>query len=128
MPNYNFHCKKCDIDFESQLSFKEFDALKIKRVPCVNCGQKKQVKQVYGDILHSSVKNITTIGQLAEHNSKKIGKTKLEEETAKEKEKWPKENKPWYGRMESKKKREIFGENNAKVRQQKIQRYIEKGL
>jgi len=129
MPTYSFQCTPCEISFDQSLSFNEFDKLgKKKRVKCPKCKHKKGVTQVFEDILYAKVDNVTTVGQLAERNSKKIGKVRLEEAQAKEIEKQPKlPAKHWYGKMDSKKQREIFGDNNLKTQREKINKYIETG-
>jgi dTDP-4-dehydrorhamnose reductase len=109
------------------MTFAEFDALgKFKRTKCPECGKKQSVKQTYEDVLHSSVKNTSTIGQLAEKNAKKLGKTKLEEDKAIKEAKQPKRKDPWYGSLDKNTGKKIFS-GTIKEQKQKVRDYVNHG-
>lgn len=126
MPTYSFKCK-CGCFFDQTMNFAAFDALgKFKRVPCPLCGKKQSVKQTFEEAPHGSVRNITTIGQLAEANSKKIGKTKLEEDAAIKESKTPKRKDPWYGSLDKPTAKKIFS-GTEKEQKQKVKKYVREG-
>lgn len=70
MPTYIYRCEKCQVEFEATHSYKE----KINECQCGGL-----VSKVICPPIVASVKDIKTIGQLAEKNSKKMGKYKLSE-------------------------------------------------
>jgi putative FmdB family regulatory protein len=81
MPKYDYECENCNhklIDI-----YQPFDSDSLTK--CENCGQNSLRRIIYCPYI--SVKGeIKTIGQLAESNSKKMGKTLVEEKTLKDKE------------------------------------------
>jgi len=83
MPEYNFFCNNCSSYSTEYWSISEYDA-KIKKVKCCNCKSKKVNRAYDKDNIYSSVKEVKTIGQLAEANTKKLGKYGLEEKMLKD--------------------------------------------
>ena len=81
MPKYDYKCENCKhklIDV-----YQSFDSESLTK--CEKCGQESLNKIIYCPYI--SVKGeIKTVGQLAESNSKKMGKTLVEEKTLKDKE------------------------------------------
>ena len=92
MPTYNFICDNCNQNIELFCSIKEYDKY-TKNIACSNCSSKNIHRNYEEDNVYSTVKEIKTIGQLAEANTKKMG-SKLTEEYEKNKKEEPK--KPWY--------------------------------
>lgn len=126
MPTYNFSCK-CSTNFELRLSFDEFDKLGKKKQPqCPVCHKKKTVTQIFDTAPHCSVKTITTIGQLAEQQTKKLGTTKLQEEFAKKEEKQPKRKDNWYGSLGKEKAKKLFS-GTKEEQKRKINKYVREG-
>lgn len=74
MPIYEYQCEFGHTHEEYQ-SIKEFDKDRI--VECPQCGNK--MESVINGGLGGFVENITTVGQLGEHNWKKLGKCRQEE-------------------------------------------------
>src|SRR4051812_16471488 len=102
MPTYDFVCVKCNSPFEQVLSFADFDRVKGQDaaflVDCPNCDSMYS-KMNYDDCAHSHVIDSNIVGIFVEKNAKKIGKTKIEEETEKRKEATAPKAKPgWYGK------------------------------
>lgn len=91
MPIYNLYCEDCDQDIEIFCKVSEYET-KMKNIVCPNCTSRNVYRNYQEDNIYSTVKEIKTVGQLAEHNTKKMG-SKLTEEY--EKNKKP-ENKQWY--------------------------------
>lgn len=91
MPEYNFYCEDCDQDIEIFCSISEYDT-KIKNIVCPSCTSRNIYRNYQEDNIYSNVKDIRTVGQLAEYNTKKMG-SKLQEEADKNKKP---EQKPWY--------------------------------
>lgn len=90
MPEYNFACQKCQHSFSEFWHVSDYDT-KIKKCKCPSCKSKKINRDYSNDNVTSSVKDIKTIGQLAEANTKKLGKYGLEEKMAKDNRIVPKE-------------------------------------
>lgn len=78
MPEYHFICEKCETYSVEYWYISEYDD-KIKKSKCHQCGSKKVHRAYDVDNIHTTVKEIKTIGQLAESNTKKLGKYGLEE-------------------------------------------------
>lgn len=92
MPLYNFECQKCESEIELQCSISEYPNL-VKNMTCPGCGSIKIYRDYSKDNVYSTVREIKTVGQLAEANTKKMG-SKLQEEYEKNK---PKEEvAQWY--------------------------------
>lgn len=81
MPTYEFQCNSCNIEFDAYQSFKEYDDN--KQESCVVCGSSSH--RLLTTPLHCHVKEIKTIGQLAEINTKRDF-YKLQEEDCKKEE------------------------------------------
>ena len=81
MPEYNFSCEKCHHLFSKFWHVSEYDA-NIKKCKCPSCNSKKVYRDYSDYNITGSVKEIKTIGQLAEANTKKLGKYGLEERMA----------------------------------------------
>ena len=71
MPIYDYICENCDHQLNDiQQSIKDKPLKK-----CPQCGKLKLERVIYGGC-HVSVRNTTTIGQLADKNFKKLSKYK----------------------------------------------------
>lgn len=116
MPEYNFKCEKCSHSFSEFWSVSKYDEEKSK-CKCPKCRSKKVFRSYEEDNVFASVKEIKTIGQLAEANAKKMGKYKLEEKTQEDSIKIPKKQKE---------KRDLFRKINKMTPKQK-QRWIHEG-
>lgn len=90
MPTYDYECSNCEHLVENV--FQRFSEEPLKK--CPECGKHKLFRVMYGG-LHASVKNINTIGQLADHNTK-LNKTQIAEAEAKKQEETPQAPKVWY--------------------------------
>jgi hypothetical protein len=123
MPLYELICDKCKYFWEERLTFAEFDNLSTKQCLCGEVGQ-IHTNAVH-DILYAKVKEITTIGALAEQNTKRRGRYKNSEIEAKARKKEPKSD--WTGDIEGKKYKEIISIKNSKTRKQAINKYIMEG-
>src|SRR4051812_25766456 len=104
MPAYDLYCSACKYWWEERLTFSEFDDISTKKC---QCGKVGKIKTMVNDILHSSVKDVKTIGQAAEKNVKRMGKYKASEIEEKKKKAEPKG--PWYGSLSSSKRKQILG-------------------
>jgi len=78
MPEYNFICSKCNKYTTEYWPVSEYDE-RFKNTKCSHCKSKKINRAYDVDNIHTTVKEIKTIGQLAEANTKKLGKYGLEE-------------------------------------------------
>lgn len=92
MPEYHFRCQKCDTVSVEYWLISEYDD-KIKKNKCHHCKSKKVNREYLLDNIHGTVKEIKTIGQLAEANTKKLGRYGLEEKMQKDNKIVPKEAK-----------------------------------
>lgn len=132
MPTYNVKCTKCKKKFDKTISFSEYDEVNLGDgslvIKCDFCENLK-LKIVYDECPHSHVINTNNIGVYAEKNTKRVGKTKIEEVEAKKKEELaPRGEKGWYGRLSPDKYKEIYKSRKSKKEQQKIASdYILKG-
>ena len=93
MPIYSFCCDKCSNKFDLQRQILEYEEM-IKNLSCPKCKSLKVYRDYQEDNIYSTVKEIRTVGQLAEYNTKKMG-GKLKEQEAKKEEEENKK-KPWY--------------------------------
>ncbi len=93
MPVYNLYCEDCLLDIEIECSVSEYDN-RMKNIVCPECTSRKVYRNYQNDNVYSSVREVKTIGQLADANTKKY-RSQLNEEDAKKKES-QKEQKPWY--------------------------------
>jgi len=112
MPIYTYRCDGCDFEFEATQSIKDKPLRK-----CHKCNRNALQRLLHAPIC-IMMNDVTTIGQLAEKNSKKIGKYKLEELEA---------NDPGIQKKKkNKEKKELHDKINKMTPQQK-KRYIEEG-
>lgn len=118
MPLYDYECSNCGHTIEDVLQ--GVDDKPLKR--CPECGKHKLYKVVTGGI-YSSVKEVNTIGSLADENYRK-NKSKINEEYAKKKEIEEKNapERPWYHKYGTATNKEISKMNES----QKL-RYIMEG-
>jgi len=85
MPAYDIYCTKCkSFFFDEKMSFKEYDELDQRK--CVHCLKNGGLKIQIHDIADFSIKDVKTIGQQAELNTKLKGKYFASEQEAKKKE------------------------------------------
>lgn len=77
MPEYSFKCSKCAHSFSHFWSISSYDE-NIKTITCENCGDKQVFRNYQEDNMVVSYHEVKTIGQLAEKNTKKMGKYELE--------------------------------------------------
>lgn len=94
MPIYNLYCDDCSHDIEIVCSISQYDDT-IKNIVCPNCDSKNVYRNYQEDNIYSSIKDVKTIGQLADKNAK-INKNKIAEANHKEKESQPKQATAWY--------------------------------
>jgi hypothetical protein len=78
MPEYSFNCKKCDCNFSCFWPISSYDK-NLVDLSCENCGSSQVFRDYQEDNVVVSYHDIKTIGQLAERNTKKMGKYHLEE-------------------------------------------------
>jgi DNA-directed RNA polymerase subunit RPC12/RpoP len=78
MPEYNFSCGDCKNDFSCFWSIKSYDD-SLAKLTCEKCGSKKVFRDYQEDNMVVSYHEVKTIGQLAEKNTKKMGRYELEE-------------------------------------------------
>jgi putative FmdB family regulatory protein len=113
MPNYDYKCSNCEYEMTDVYQSIKSDSL----VRCSNCEKDTLYRVIH--IPYVFVKGEpTTVGQLAEKNSKKMGKTKVQELSLKDKD----------SKKEALKeaKKEIRSKINSMNEEQK-RRYIEDG-
>jgi hypothetical protein len=77
MPEYSFRCSKCLHGFSHFWSISSYDN-NIKNTTCEKCGNAEIFRDYQEDNMVVSYHDVTTIGQLAERNTKKMGKYELE--------------------------------------------------
>jgi putative FmdB family regulatory protein len=81
MPIYEFCCERCQWHNEFMQSI-----LLPLPITCPQCGEiEPDFHQVYDNDLPFCIDNVQTLGQLADRNSKRIGKDEVEERTIKNK-------------------------------------------
>lgn len=101
MPRYSLYCEDCLQDIEIECSIAEYDN-RMKNIVCPNCTSRNVYRNYSEDNVYSSVKDIKTIGQLAEKNAKE-NKSKIQELDSQK----PKKEKPWYHNAASVTNKEI---------------------
>ncbi len=80
MPNYDFECEPCCYHTEIFMTFNEYENIK----ECPVCGQ-KTLKRVILGVPNLLVRgNPTTIGQLADENTRKMGHYEKQEKENKD--------------------------------------------
>jgi hypothetical protein len=124
MPTYDLKCTKCEVIYEAKLTFAEYDEIKLKDesfvINCPICQNMKAIR-IYDTCAHGHVVNSNIVGIHAEKNTKKIGKTKIEEIVAKKKESIAPKAKPaWYGRLPEDKKKDLTNSRKSTAERKKI--------
>lgn len=119
MPEYTFECKNCNTVQKETWSISSYDDY-IKSIKCNNCLSKEIYRSYQEDNINTSIKDIKTIGQLADNNAKKM-KSKINEENARNQQ-INNSSKPWYHSYSSVSNKDI----NKMTKKQK-QNYILKG-
>jgi len=104
VPEYNLYCDDCNQNISIFCGISEYDT-RIKNTICPNCTSKNVYRNYKEDNIYSTIKEIRTIGQLADSNEKK-NKSILNELEAKKKES-KKEEKPWYHKNSTATNKEI---------------------
>jgi len=107
MPTYEYECEDCDVRFEKEQKLK---SRPLKR--CPDC--KGSVHRLLFSSSFSIDRGVTTIGKLAESNSRRAGASIAEVEQLS-------------GKKEKREGRELTNKINAMTETQKIH-YIENGL
>lgn len=118
MPEYNLYCDDCDQDITIFCKVSEYDT-RMKNVVCPNCTSRNVYRNYQEDNVYSSIKDIKTIGQLADKNAKKMGSKISENQDKKPK---VENDKPWYHEFATATNKEI----NKMTKQQKA-KYIMEG-
>lgn len=81
MPEYSFRCDKCDETFLKFFHVKEYDS-ELKKSKCPYCKSKKIYRDFLADnITPNYIKGVheaTTLGELADKRSKKLGRKTVE--------------------------------------------------
>jgi hypothetical protein len=90
MPAYTLLCEKCKKHSELFCSISKYDK-ELKSAICPYCSSAKLHRDYQADNIYSTVKEIRTVGQLADYNTKKMGSKLQEIEEQK-----PKQEKQWY--------------------------------
>jgi len=80
MPNYDFECEPCCYHTEIFMTFNEYENLK----ECPVCGQKTLKRVILGAPNLLVRGNPTTIGQLADENTSKMGHYERQEKENKD--------------------------------------------
>lgn len=132
MPRYEFICDECNIFWELQILFSEYDTKK-KNIKCPQCKKKKTVRQyLENKDIHGYVyQDPSTVGHQAARNTERMGKLELQSKLETDKIHRIKEQKnkqptPWYGKLAKSKMDQIqkaSGADKDKI----IKKYIETG-
>ena len=77
MPRYSFTCEKCGHNQEKFWLISEYDN-NLKSCKCEKCKSRKIYRNYQSDNMYGSVREVKTVGQLAERNTKKMGRYELE--------------------------------------------------
>lgn len=109
---YTYRCYDCEHEFDASQSIKDAPLKK-----CPNCKHLSIERVIYPPIIFSK-REPTTIGQLADRNSKKLGKAEISERENKRKA----ENKPAMDQARVELNRKLASKTEAQK-----QRYIEDG-
>lgn len=91
MPIYDLLCDVCLQEIELECSIAEYDT-RMKNIVCPNCTSRCVYRNYANDNVYSSVREVKTIGQLADKNAKKMSSQIKEHEDKNKKQ----ETKPWY--------------------------------
>jgi putative FmdB family regulatory protein len=117
MPLHDYECDGCGCVFEDVLQ--KFHDAPLKK--CSECGKNK-LRRVLNGGIHVSVKNASTIGNLADRNTK-ANKNKIQEMQHKKNEGKPSVSKPWHHSNAAATNKEI----NAMTSKQKANYILEGG-
>lgn len=77
MPEYTFQCKSCNFQFNEFWQVSQYDK-KIKKLKCTSCGSKDVYRNYIEDNVYGGVREVKTVGQLAERNEKRLGKEQVQ--------------------------------------------------
>lgn len=102
MPRYDYECSKCGHIEEVYQSFHDEPLKK-----CPSC-KKNKFHRIITSVNFTIKGEPTTLGQLAEKNTKKMGKELVQLADEKAKIKKPKPKKQWYGKLPDNKKKDIL--------------------
>jgi hypothetical protein len=123
MPTYTLQCKSCKLISDIVMSFAQHDSLKLNddyfNIPCSKCPC-VEARRVYDIAPHGYSVNSENFGVHIEKNSKKMGKTKIDEKIGKKKENIPKKKENWYGSLPEDKQKDLFKSRKSKQERQKI--------
>lgn len=73
MPSYTFICEDCKYTLELICSIKEYDSV-CADLECQKCKSLNFYRDYLSDCVHTNVREVKTLGQLADRNEKKYGK------------------------------------------------------
>lgn len=94
MPTYDLYCDDCLQEIEIECSISDYDN-RMKNIVCPNCTSKNVYRDYSRDNVYSSVRDVKTIGQLADKNAK-VNQSKINEMKHKKQESTAEVPKPWY--------------------------------
>ena len=77
MPSYTFKCDDCEYELDLICSIKEYDE-ETASLCCPKCESQEFYRDYQADCVHGAVREVKTLGQLAERNEKKYGKEKCQ--------------------------------------------------
>ena len=79
MPEYSFKCNKCESSFSKLFGVSEYE-IKIKKTKCPFCKSSRIYRDFFEDNITTNyikgVHEATTLGELADKQTKKLGKNK----------------------------------------------------
>lgn len=119
---YEYRCKKCEHEFEA---FQKMSDPELKK--CPSCKKVSLVKLISGGCYAKVKQEPTTLGSLAEANSKKLGKYGVEDRARKDGVWREPKPEPFFGSMPESKVKEIAKTTNPNERAKIVKNYIEKG-
>jgi len=117
MINYDYICKNCGHELKDVLQSIKDEPLTL----CDNCGEHSLSRIIFGGRA-AFVENVSTIGQLADKNTRRMGAYQKSEIEAKAKESKPKSTETIYSKHTTASKGEI-----NKMSEQQKQNYILRG-
>ena len=117
MINYDYICKNCGHELKDVLQSIKDDPLTF----CDKCGEHSLSRVIFGGRA-AFVENVSTIGQLADKNTRRMGAYQKSEIEAKAKESKPKSTETIYSKHTTATKNEI-----NKMSEQQKQNYILRG-
>lgn len=77
MPSYTFKCDNCEYELDLICSMKEYDE-ETADLSCPECKSSDFYRDYFSDCVVTAVREVKTLGQLAERNAKKYGKEKCQ--------------------------------------------------